>query len=479
MGDQTFNVDKKGMAQVFRKKGLHRAIEELISNAQDEDGVTKVDVNIKPLGSGNYEISVEDDSPEGFKDLAHAYTLFAPSYKKDDPTKRGRFNFGEKWVIAICKEAKIITTKGGVSFDDEGRHTLRTKRESGTLFTGTLRSNQEEIEKTIRRLKQIIPNENIKVSINGEVLQHRKPLCTFKATLPTIRENPEGDLSPTERICEVVVYEVLPEEKASIFELGIPIVATDDLFHVDVRQKVPLSLNRDNVKPSYLKKLRTLVLHDTHHLIPADKMAATCVREGLADATAGTIEAVLTKQFGEKRAIFDPSDLEANNSLIADGYTVIAPRTFDKETWDRIKETGAVLPSGTIRPTPGKNPDGIAKRLHPDSKTTRMEQVEAYAKMIAREVLQKEISVGWYCDLNAGWAMCWSGNLSINVARLGHKWFERPPVSFPITDILIHEFAHHYSSNHLDEAYYNGLSLIGGKLVELALRKPELFKLYM
>jgi len=479
MSEQTFSVDKRGMAQVFRKRGLHRAIEELISNAQDEDGVTKVDVTLKPIGFGNYEISVEDDSPEGFKDLAHAYTLFAPSYKKDDPTKRGRFNFGEKWVIAICKEAKIITTKGGISFDDEGRHTLRTRRESGTLFTGVVRSNKGEIEETIGRLSQIIPNENVRISINGEVLQNRKPVCTFKATLPTIRENSDGDLSSTERICDVIVYEVLPEERASIFELGIPIVATDDLFHVDVRQKVPLSLNRDNVKPSYLKKLRTLVLHDTCHLIPTDKIATTCVREGLADATAATLETVLTKQFGEKRAIFDPSDLEANNRLIADGYTVIAPRTFDKETWNRIKESGTVLPSGTIRPTPGKNPKGIAKLLDPKRKTAAMELVESYAKMIAREVLKKEISVGWYNDMQAGWAMCWGGNLSINVARLGYSWFERSPVSFPITDILIHELAHHYCDNHLDEAYYNGLSLIGGKLVELALRKPELFKEFM
>jgi len=479
MAQQTFEVDKKGMAQVFRKKGLHRAIEELISNAQDEDGVTKVDVTIKPIGSGNYEISVEDDSPEGFKDLAHAYTLFAPSYKKDDPTKRGRFNFGEKWVIAICKEAKIITTKGGVSFDDEGRHTLRTQRESGTLFTGTLRSNKEEIEKTIRRLMQIIPNENIQVSINGEVLQHRKPLRSFEATLPTIRVSPEGDLSPSERICTVIVYEVFPDEKASIFELGIPIVVTDDIFHVDVRQKVPLSLNRDNVKPSYLKKLRTLVLDHVHHLIPADRTADTCVKEGLVAADPATIHSILTKQFGEKRAIFDPSDLEANNRLTAEGYSVIAPRTFDKETWNRIKETGAVLPSGNICPTPGKNPNGVAKLLNPKRKTSAMELVESYAKMIAREVLHKEISVGWYNDIHAGWAMCWDGNLNINVARLGYEWFGQSPVSYFVTDILIHEFAHHYCDNHLDEDYYSALSKLGGKLVELALRKPELFKPYM
>src|SRR5947199_7383214 len=96
-----FDVDKKGLAQLVRRRGgIVHAIEELISNAQDEN-VTRIDITFEHVEQRTYRLTVEDDSPDGFKDLAHAYTLFAPSYKKSDPSKRGRFNFGEKWVIAI------------------------------------------------------------------------------------------------------------------------------------------------------------------------------------------------------------------------------------------------------------------------------------------------------------------------------------------------------------------------------------------
>jgi hypothetical protein len=70
---------------------------------------------------------VEDDAPEGFKDLSHAFTLFADSAKKSNPEQRGRFNFGEKLVLAISDEVTIRTTKGGIRFDDAGRHSLRAR----------------------------------------------------------------------------------------------------------------------------------------------------------------------------------------------------------------------------------------------------------------------------------------------------------------------------------------------------------------
>jgi hypothetical protein len=55
---------------------------------------------------------VEDDAPEGFYDLTHAYTMFARTRKRSSPDKRGRFNLGEKQVLALCREARIVTTKG-------------------------------------------------------------------------------------------------------------------------------------------------------------------------------------------------------------------------------------------------------------------------------------------------------------------------------------------------------------------------------
>ena len=55
-----------------------------------------------------------------------------------------------------------------------------------------------------------------------------------------------------------------------MFELGIPVVETEDRFHVDIQQKVPLNRDRDNVTPGYLRDVRTAVLNATAHMLDGD-----------------------------------------------------------------------------------------------------------------------------------------------------------------------------------------------------------------
>src|SRR5437879_1725459 len=98
---------------------------------------------------------VEDDAPEGFKDLSHAFTLFADSTKKRNPEQRGRFNLGEKLVLAISDEVTIRTTKGGIRFDAEGRHNLRVHQPVGSRIECLLRLTAEEcraLEGHVRKL---------------------------------------------------------------------------------------------------------------------------------------------------------------------------------------------------------------------------------------------------------------------------------------------------------------------------------------
>lgn len=103
--------------------GLGRLIGELVQNALDEVGVTTIAITLAQVPSRPLtDLTVEDDSPKGFKDLSHAYTLFAHSYKRDNPEQRGQYNFGEKLVLAVCEGASIATTTGTVVFDPtEGR----------------------------------------------------------------------------------------------------------------------------------------------------------------------------------------------------------------------------------------------------------------------------------------------------------------------------------------------------------------------
>lgn len=107
-----FSVDKEGLAAILERRGKAWAVLELIQNALDTASPT-VDVTLTPVpGTPQVMLTVTDEDPDGFKDLTHAYTLFAPSTKAGDAEKRGRFNFGCKMVLALCLEATITSTTG-------------------------------------------------------------------------------------------------------------------------------------------------------------------------------------------------------------------------------------------------------------------------------------------------------------------------------------------------------------------------------
>ena len=98
-----FEVDKNGLKNIQLRRGIAKAVVELVSNALDAPGTQEIAVLVarssrprKKKDKHLYTLTVVDDSPDGFVDLKEAWTLFAPSRKIDDPTKRGRFNLGEK-----------------------------------------------------------------------------------------------------------------------------------------------------------------------------------------------------------------------------------------------------------------------------------------------------------------------------------------------------------------------------------------------
>ena len=127
-----FSVDKEGLYKLLKRKGMQFLIYELAQNCWDTS-TSQVEVKLMPVdGRPLVELVVIDDDPDGFRDLAHAYTLFAESEKKGDPEKRGRFNLGEKLVLAACLEATITSTKGTVMFGPNGRTTSRKRRDAGT-----------------------------------------------------------------------------------------------------------------------------------------------------------------------------------------------------------------------------------------------------------------------------------------------------------------------------------------------------------
>ena len=166
-----FNVDKKGLAKLMAGKSKAFVLYELLQNAWDQK-VTKVDVTITPVNSVPMtEIAVEDNDPEGFADLAHAYTLFAESDKKNDAKKRGRFNIGEKLVLALAREATIETRSGAVRFDRSGRHEVRSKRTAGSRITVLMPMTRAEHQELMDAAHRVIVPTKIKTTINGQPIR--------------------------------------------------------------------------------------------------------------------------------------------------------------------------------------------------------------------------------------------------------------------------------------------------------------------
>ena len=71
-----------------------------------------------------------------------------------------------------------------------------------------------------------------------------------------------------------------------------------------------------------------------------------------------------------------------------------------------------------------------------------------------------------------------SRRLDFNLLRLGHRWFEQG-ASEDVDALLIHEFGHEYSGDHLSGDYHEALCKLGAGLKKLALERPEAMRSFV
>ena len=462
-----FEVDKEGLAKLMARRPKGYVVLELLQNAWDENvRVVSLELEYK---YGSAFVSIEDDSPEGFADLTHAYTLFAESRKKGDPTKRGRFNIGEKLVIAICEEAQLKKTKGTVEFDKKGRLHSKQTTEFGTIFTGRIRMTKEEFVDMTVAAQQVIPLPDVETRLNGDLLPKRTPLETFTITLPTEVAGEDGYLRRSERQTFVEVYEPLDiAEMPQLYEMGIPVVGTDDTWHVNIMQKVPLNSDRDNVTPSYLRKVRTAVLNHMAEQVPVDDVAGGWVGDALEskDVDQEAVRFILEKQYGSRRVVNDPSDPESNKRAMAAGYTVIPARAFNAQQWQNIREAGAARPAGQVTPSPKPfHADGTPLNIVPgDQWPNHAIEMAGRLADLASELVDGKVSIRITNDKEWPFnAACGPDRvLYINLYRFGWSWFES--IGQRQLELLIHELAHIRVSDHLSDGYAHELCRLGAKL---------------
>jgi hypothetical protein len=487
-------VDLAGLAKLMAARGPAFVVFELLQNAWDEN-VTKVDVVLESLPErGRARLVVTDDAPDGFRDLADSYTLFAESGKKADPTKRGRFNLGEKTVLALCDQATIISTTGGFAFERDAsghpvRRHLKRRRDRGTEFAATIRLTRVEVAEVSDQVRKLLGRPSpgrseVITTYNGVELLVRTPLCTFEATLPTEIADDDGILRRSLRQTQVSVYEPRFDEIATIYEMGIPVIETGDRYSVDVGQKVPLNFERDNVRPAYLRDLRVLTLNAMHAQITADEAVETWVRDATEDeaCSPAAITRTLDLRFGEKRVAFDPSDKEANAIAHAQGYTVVPGGALSGAQWKNAKAARAILPAGQVTASSKVvfDPNGPPMDIVPiDDMPKRMREIVAFTWDMGLALLGIDIKVTvarlpWSYSNGASYG---DRHLIYNLSRLGQRWFA-DGVTDSVVELVLHELAHEIEADHLSRKFYDAIGSLGTKLARLALDDPERLALW-
>ncbi|KZX85191.1 hypothetical protein A3715_17330 [Oleiphilus sp. HI0009] len=468
---QWFNVDKEGLSKLLEGKGKEFVLYELIQNALDENS-HRVDVVIERIPKSPFvNLVVADDNPMGFSDLSHAFTLFAESTKKGDVSKRGRFNLGEKLVLSMCETASIESTTGTIVFDEKGRHKKRAKLDKGSKFSGKMRMTNDEIDNVINSAKTLIIPSDKQVFVNGNEIKSRNPIHAFEATLATELSNSDGVLKKTSRKTVLEIYEPSEAEDAWLYEMGIPVVATGDKYHINVCQKIPLNMNRDNVTEGYKKTLRTLVFNEMHEHLESDQANDTWVREALNDdrINEDAVKSAITKRFGEKVVAFDPSDSEANKLAVSQGYTVIHGGHLSKNEWENVRKASAILPAGKVTPSPKPYSDDplapAVKELSENEITDGMKKHMDLAFKLGKALLGKEISIRMVKPQSKNFIAAYGGSsLQFAVNVLGKPYFDKDPMREEFLSLLIHEFGHDFSGDHLSSAYHDALCDLGAKL---------------
>lgn len=485
-----FTVDPRGLEKLLARRPRSQTILELIQNGFDADDATHVRVSLEHIPhTKRYRLEVEDNSPFGFPNLAHAFTLFAEdNAKKSQPSKRGRFSIGEKLVLSLCDRATISTTKGTVEFSEKGRRQLRTKRESGSLFEGEIKMTRAEAAEVERRVNTIIAPSDKTLVFNGQEIPHRSSVRSFETTLPTEIADDEGYLRRTRRRTTLSLYTPPPGEPAMLYELGLPVVETSDKFSVDIGQKVPISMDRENVTPAYLREVRTAVLNNAHDLIAGDDAAETWVDHALEDPDVSdeAVVQVLTERYGELRVAYDPSDPEANKLAVSEGYTVISGRSFNKQQWSNIRRVGAAQPAGQVTPSPkpySDDPDApVRKQLEEEDWTDGIRRIVSLTVALADELLHVRLQVMIVNDpLARDFSATYGGQgksgavFEYNLRTLGYRFFEKQPDDEELLGLIIHEFGHEMSGDHLSSVYHKALCTLGARLARLLRRHPNFF----
>ena len=471
-------VDVDGLRKTLSRKGKVWALHELIQNSWDAEA-TEVNVTLTRPKNGTSTLTCVDNAPGGFADLAHAHTLFAESDKKDKATKRGRFSAGDKYVLALMRQATVTSTTGQIVFQSNGQRKTNEEphTESGSIFKGVLNFTDEDYDDVMSKIFSIIPP--IPTFINGQQVQPRKPVHTFRVTLPTEIADDAGILRPRKRETTVNLYAVKYGENANLYEMGIPVVAIDSnlKWHVDIGQKVPLNIERDNVTPSYLREVYNAVLAEKVSELTEEEASAAWITQAMESpkATPATLQGVIDKRFGAGAVRRDHKDKGSNREAQSQDRKVVERAAFPKAVWDNLNEKELLPKAGEVCPTDFSELIPIAT-FPEDQWSAAMHQYANFLTTMAPLLINHTVTVEYIKDDRAEFRGCTRWKKGSFILEINLEYHDVNDWQGNLY-LMLHEFAHHkvQSNDHLWKVFYYTVNVLGAKLVKLSIQQPELF----
>jgi len=466
---ERFSVSTEGMAQLHRDREPWYLVKELVANAWDEGADT--DVIVQATESG-VTVSVEDDGT-GFANIEDAYTLMRPTPKRGKPDVRGRFNVGEKEIFSIAAHGSVETVGFTVNFPEGGgREVLGNDRTQGTIVTATVSEwSEDEAAGIVDMLTRFRPPADLRYTVNGEAVGRVEPEDVPREQLESVIQTGPGEpMRKTYRNTDVEII-LSTDGDGWLHEMGIPVQPMNCPYHVDVMQKVPMNQNRDSAPERYLRDIYAIVLNATHVELTEDQASRGWVMAATEDerTTTEAVMKVFTTRFGEGAVIKSGWDTAANERAIEAGKTLVPVSALSPAEKKKFKSAGAVEAHAQF----GMKEQDAIKPVR--RRTEGMRRVEGYARWLARQVLDHDISVEFirtYKNIAADYG---AGVLRFNVMRVGGgaKWFDGP-ISERHTDLILHELAHDAGSDLPHHgSYVRMLSAISAKAVHRALALGE------
>ena len=352
-----FDVSEEGLRDLNSGRDPWDLIKEFIQNAWDEAPFAsecRVQVSEGETPDETL-VSVEDNGP-GFSNIRDAYTMLGDTQKRREPTKRGRFNRGEKDAISVAIEATIETVGNTVVFPREGGRTeTENSRERGTVIKATMPWNKTQREQLVYKLWALRPPASCHTTINGTPITAKPSEAVRQAQLETVLQEEKGPMRKTRRNARVEITGIHDTEGgARIYEMGIPVEEIECPWDVDVMMKIPLDERRDRVSTTYMKKIYAEVLNAVYYITEEKEFGKGWVKTAIEhrDVSREAVRATLKGRYGSEKAVFKTLDHDANQKAISSGFAVVDPNGLSAKEVEAFRKHAGVIESDVLFPTP-------------------------------------------------------------------------------------------------------------------------------